>query len=119
MREIENNLLNDFTLKGIPEISKVYAKKYNETEYDPHTGAPTTSSDNWMLETDGVALAKILCVNRVDHKRTVSNDINEILAVLGIEAVRRTLINELRVVLNFYGIYVNYRHISTLCDVMC
>ena len=38
--------------------------------------------------------------------------------VLGIEAVRLSLINELRFVLSSYGIYVNYRHLSTLCDVM-
>ena len=106
-------------MKGIRDISKVYAKKYNETEYVAETGASVVSSDNWMLETDGVALQKILSVNRVDHKRTISNDINEILNVLGIEAVRMSLINELRVVLNFYGIYVNYRHLATLCDVMC
>lgn len=49
----------------------------------------------------------------------MSNDVTEVLQVLGIEAVRMALINELRVVLNFYGIYVNYRHLSTLCDVMC
>jgi DNA-directed RNA polymerase II subunit RPB1 len=72
-----------------------------------------------MLETDGVALQKILSVDNVDYKKTVSNDVVEILKVLGIEAVRMSLINELRVVLNFYGIYVNYRHLSTLCDVMC
>lgn len=71
-----------------------------------------------MLETDGVALQKILPVKRVDHKRTISNDVCEIFSVLGIEAVRLSLINELRVVLNFYGIYVNYRHLATLCDVM-
>jgi DNA-directed RNA polymerase II subunit RPB1 len=72
-----------------------------------------------MLETDGVALQKILCVEDIDHKKTISNDITEVLKVLGIEAVRMSLINELRVVLNFYGIYVNYRHIATLCDIMC
>jgi DNA-directed RNA polymerase II subunit RPB1 len=72
-----------------------------------------------MLETDGVSLQKILNVENVDYKKTMSNDINEILKVLGVEAVRLSLINELRVVLNFYGIYVNYRHLSTLCDVMC
>lgn len=37
---------------------------------------------------------------------------------MGIEAVRLSLINELRFVLDTYGIYVNYRHLSTLCDVM-
>ena len=37
---------------------------------------------------------------------------------LGIEAARLSLIHELRFVLNSYGIYVNYRHLSTLVDVM-
>ena len=119
LKEIEDALLNDLTLKGIPEIAKVYAKKYNEHEYDQETGACVVSADNWMLETDGVALQKILPVKRVDHRRTISNDVVELLHVLGIEATRMSLINELRVVLNFYGIYVNYRHLATLCDVMC
>lgn len=48
----------------------------------------------------------------------MSNDTNEILQVLGVEAARQSLINEMRFVLSSYGIYVNYRHISTLVDVM-
>jgi DNA-directed RNA polymerase II subunit RPB1 len=71
-----------------------------------------------MVETDGVALGKVLTYEKVDFKRTISNDIIEILRVLGIEAARISLINELRFVLGSYGIYVNYRHLSTLCDVM-
>lgn len=71
-----------------------------------------------MLETDGVALSKILSVEFVDYKRTISNDLIEILNVLGVEAVRMSLVNEFRTVLKFYGIYVNYRHLATLCDVM-
>ena len=49
---------------------------------------------------------------------TTSNDIIEILKTLGIEATRQSLIAELRFVLNSYSIYVNYRHLSTLCDIM-
>jgi len=71
-----------------------------------------------MLETDGCALAIVLAVDGVDHKRTVSNDIFEVSYVLGIEAARSMLMHELRLVLNFYGIYVNYRHLAILCDVM-
>jgi hypothetical protein len=48
--------LNELTLKGLQEITKVYAKKYNETEFDPETGATIVTNNNWMLETDGVAL---------------------------------------------------------------
>ena len=56
LKEIEDGILNELTLKGLQEISKVYAKKYNETEYDPETGATIVTNNNWMLETDGVAL---------------------------------------------------------------
>lgn len=38
--------------------------------------------------------------------------------MLGIEAARMSLVRELRFVLGSYDIYVNYRHISTLVDVM-
>lgn len=71
-----------------------------------------------FIETDGVALSKVLGYEKIDFKRTYSNNIQEILTVLGIEAVRLSLINEIRFVLGGYGIYINNRHLSTLCDVM-
>lgn len=59
-----------------------------------------------------------MSLKQVDARKTVSNDNLEVLKVLGIEAGRQSLINELRFVFSSYGIYVNYRHISTLVDVM-
>ena len=41
-----------------------------------------------------------------------------IFQVLGIEAVRKSVEKEMNVVLQFYGLYVNYRHLALLCDVM-
>lgn len=38
--------------------------------------------------------------------------------VLGIEAVRKSVEKEMNTVLQFYGLYVNYRHLALLCDVM-
>lgn len=46
------------------------------------------SDDNWLIETDGTALAKILTMSKVDTTRTVSNDNIEILKVFGVEAAR-------------------------------
>lgn len=37
---------------------------------------------------------------------------------LGIEAVRKSLEKEMNHVISFDGSYVNYRHLSLLCDVM-
>ena len=74
--------------------------------------------DSWIIETDGDGLNKVLAVDKVDHTRTTSNSVREVLRVLGVEAARQSLIHELRFVLNSYSIYVNYRHLSTLCDIM-
>jgi DNA-directed RNA polymerase II subunit RPB1 len=118
LKEFEDKVLNELALKGVHEVSKVTFTKYNENELNAETGEFVITKDNYMVETDGVALSKVLTYEKVDHKRTISNDIIEILKVLGIEAVRMSLINELRFVLSSYGIYINYRHLSTLCDVM-
>ena len=120
---------------GIDSIKKVYVRNVPKIEYDKYTGKQVkirkekvldngkieTSEvvpEESVLETDGTNLAKIFEVDEVDFTRTISNDINEIYQVLGIEAVRKSLLRELRNVLKPYGIYVNYRHISILCDLM-
>ena len=54
----------------------------------------------------------------VDPVRTTSNHIVEIFQVLGIEAVRKALEKEMNHVISFDGSYVNYRHLSLLCDIM-
>lgn len=70
------------------------------------------------LETKGSNLREVLCLNFVDPYKTTSNDIMEIASVLGVEAARQVFINEFRMVLNCYNIYINARHTSTLADWM-
>ncbi|CBI18915.3 unnamed protein product, partial [Vitis vinifera] len=72
----------------------------------------------WMLDTEGVNLLAVMCHEDVDARRTTSNHLIEVIEVLGIEAVRRSLLDELRVVISFDGSYVNYRHLAILCDTM-
>lgn len=38
--------------------------------------------------------------------------------MLGVEACRAALLNEVRAVISFDGSYVNYRHLAMLCDIM-
>jgi len=54
----------------------------------------------------------------VDYINTYSNDIIEISNVLGIEAGRQVLIDEMIDVIDHAGEYINLRHIELLCDVM-
>ncbi len=121
LKYFENSLLTEVSLCGIDSIKKVYVRNVKKVKYDENTGELIPSKnapEESVLETDGTNLAKIFEVEEIDFRRTISNDINEIYQVLGIEAVRKSLVQELRNVLKPYGIYVNYRHISILCDLM-
>jgi DNA-directed RNA polymerase II subunit RPB1 len=122
LRQMSDFILNEITLSGFPEISKVsFTSSADECKilsFDKDTGAVIEDKKNWIIETDGCALAKVLPVPGVDATKTTSNSIYEVLQVLGIEAVRLCLIRELRMILGTYGIYVNYRHLATLVDVM-
>ena len=119
LKDFENKLLSEVSICGIESIKKVYVRNVKKVEYNPTTGEfERNPREESVLETDGTNLAKIFEVDDVDFRRTISNDINEIYKVLGIEAVRKSLVQELRNVLKPYGIYVNYRHISILCDLM-
>jgi DNA-directed RNA polymerase II subunit RPB1 len=55
--------------------------------------AEKKSTKEWVLETEGTNLLEVLSIPEVDHTRTVSNDIVEIINVLGIEAARAALLN--------------------------
>jgi len=122
LKEFEKSLLTEVKLCGIESIKKVYVRNVPKVIYDRETGEQikieNKAPEESVLETDGTNLAQIFEVDEVDFTRTISNDINEIYHVLGIEAVRKSLLHELRNVLRPYGIYVNYRHISILCDLM-
>ena len=116
LKELESNMLEQLWLKGIEGISKVVMKEVTVPLVNDE--GVVKKVKNWRLETDGVNLSAVLALEGIDHTRTISNDLVEVAGTLGIEAARQCLMKELREVLNVYGIYVNYRHLSVLCDVM-
>jgi DNA-directed RNA polymerase II subunit RPB1 len=77
-----------------------------------------SQKDIWILDTTGTNLMDVLAFDFIDSSRTYSNDIKEIYAVLGLEAARQTIYNELFEVMEFAGVYINYHHLSLLCDRM-
>ena len=76
-----------------------------------------TKKDIWVLDTVGTNLIETLAIDYIDAKRTYCNDIREIYSVLGIEATRQVIFNELSDVLESSS-YINYHHTSLLCDRM-
>ncbi|KAH6824035.1 RNA polymerase II large subunit [Perilla frutescens var. hirtella] len=116
LKKIEGNMLTEMALRGIPDINKVFIKNGKVNKFDENEGFKAETE--WMLDTEGVNLLAVICHEDVDARRTTSNHLIEVIEVLGIEAVRKALLDELRVVISFDGSYVNYRHLAILCDTM-
>uniref|UniRef100_A0A914V7A1 DNA-directed RNA polymerase n=1 Tax=Plectus sambesii TaxID=2011161 RepID=A0A914V7A1_9BILA len=94
LRCIEANMLSDLTLQGIDSIKRVYMSKPTTEDKKRITITPDggfKAIPEWLLETDGTALLKVLSEQFVDPVRTTSNDICEVFEVLGIEAVRKSI----------------------------
>lgn len=80
---------------------------------------PIRIGNEWALQTVGSNLKEILSMEGVDVTRTTTNDIHEIERVLGIEAARNAIIEEVMKVLREQGIAVDVRHIMLVADMMC
>lgn len=72
----------------------------------------------WVIKTLGTNLAKVLAFNGVDISRTTTNDIHEIVEVLGIEAARAAIVREAAETLENQGLEVDVRHILLIADMM-
>ncbi|GAA96338.1 hypothetical protein E5Q_03004 [Mixia osmundae IAM 14324] len=116
LKRIETHMLDDVELGGIKGIQRVYMVDQKKQVITP--AGTWGSEQEWTLETDGLNLRQVLTIDGVDARRTYSNSIVEVYNVLGIEAARAALLRELRLVIEFDGSYVNYRHLSLLCDLM-
>lgn len=118
LKQLENTMLNSVSLRGVPGIERVFLMEYDKIIISDEGSIEARAEKEWVLETDGVNLKTVMCIEGVDFKRTYSNSCVEVFNVLGIEAARAAIMKELRGVIEFDGSYVNYRHLALLCDLM-
>jgi DNA-directed RNA polymerase beta' subunit len=116
LRNFQEQLLNNIVLRGVKKINKVILRKVKDNLVE-NSGIYKTQ-DIWVLDTIGSNLLDVLGLDYIDCSRTISNDIQEIYNVLGIEAARNSIYNELAEVIEFDGTYVNAHHFMLLCDRM-
>ena len=116
LKNFQEQLLQKVVLRGIEGINKVILRKVLDNVVD--INGVYQKQDIWVLDTVGTNLLDVLGVNFIDTTRTISNDIIEIYNVLGIEAARQAIYNELVEVVEFDGTYINYHNYSVLVDRM-
>ena len=113
----------EFTFKNEPllKIRRTFLKLTN-TRIQGVRGIEKTlvtqDAGEYVIKTSGSNLKAILKMPEVDSKRTTTNDIKEISKILGIEAGRIAIANELHKTLAENGIAVDMRHILLLADLM-
>mgnify|MGYP001563381707 FL=1 len=96
--------IKDLNVKGIKGILQVL---------------PVKREDEFVIITAGSNLADVLQLEEIDAYRTTTNNIFEIEQVLGIEAARQSIINEIFKVIESQGLNVDVRHIMLVADTMC
>ena len=117
LKDFQDALLNNIVLRGLSKISNITPRKLQnivnqeDGKYSKH--------DTWVLDTVGTNLMDALALEYIDANRTYSNDIREVKNVLGLEAARQMLFNEITEVMEFADAYINYHHLNLLCDRMC
>lgn len=92
----------DLQISGIKNIGRVIIRR----------------DDEWIIHTEGSNLKEVLSMDGIDQVRTTTNNIHEIGQVLGIEAARRSIINEAQKTLSEQGLSVDVRHIMLVADIM-
>ena len=112
VKAMENNLVYNVLLKGIKGIKKVSLNKEKNILYNKDIDQFENVTE-WVFDTDGTNMLDLLTHPEIDSIRTRSNDIREIYELLGVEAARKALSNELVKVI---GVDMNYRHLSLLID---
>ena len=116
LKNFQDSLLNNIVLNGVKNISKVILRKITDNVIKDD--GVYTKKESWVLDTVGTNLLEILSLDYIDVNRTVSNDIQEIYKIFGIEAARNAIFQELTEVIEFDSTYINYHHLSMLCDRM-
>ena len=118
LKNFQEQLLKNIVIRGIKNINKVILRRINGQDNVVENAGVYKKQDIWVLDTIGTNMMDVLALDYIDSKRTFSNDIIEIFEIFGIEAARQTIYNELAEVIEFDGTYINYHHLSLLCDRM-
>jgi DNA-directed RNA polymerase beta' subunit/intein/homing endonuclease len=116
LKNFQDNLLNNIVLRGINNITNVNPRMLKDMIVKEDS--KYVRKDMWILDTVGSNLMDIFTLDFIDYTRTYSNDIREMYDVLGIEAARQNILNEFNEVMETSDAYVNYHHLSVLCDRM-
>ena len=113
--ELVHRLCREVLLGGLSGVQSAAAQREVALGLGPE-GAELR--DCAAIGTQGTSLAAALSLPQLQASRCCSNDVHEVLAVLGVEAATALLFEQIQFTLQFDGSYVNERHLMLLVSFM-
>mmetsp|Transcript_28213 Transcript_28213/g.78904 ORF Transcript_28213/g.78904 Transcript_28213/m.78904 type:complete len:822 (+) Transcript_28213:920-3385(+) len=101
-------LLPSVIVRGIPDVSRAVISDVG-TEGEGH---------KYVMMAEGYSFQSVMTTLGVRGYETVSNHIIEMEQVLGIEAARASIIEQIIITMQHHSISVDIRHVTLLADVM-
>lgn len=102
LQKLKKKLL-DVHIAGIPTVKNVIVIKQN---------------NDWLIKASGFNFKEILKFDEIDKTRSYTNNIYEVMGVLGIEAARNVIIKEIKDTLEQQGLDIDDRYIKLVTDMM-
>ena len=114
LKKFQNKLLNSIVIRGLPGIKAVAFR--NDKQQVEMREQKYEQIEQFVLDTDGSNFIKVMNHPAIDGNKLYSTNVWDVYEMLGIEATRAVLMNEINGLFDSVG--VNYRHLCLLCDVM-
>jgi DNA-directed RNA polymerase II subunit RPB1 len=114
LKKFQNKLLTSIVIRGLPGIKAVTFRK--DSQFVEDVNGKYEKVEQYVLDTDGSNFTRVMNHPAVDGTRLYSTNVWDVYEILGIEATRAILFNEISGL--FESVGVNYRHLCLLCDVM-
>ena len=114
LKKFQNRILNGIVFRGVPGIKSVTFRE--DKDMLELVDGLYKEVRQYVLDTDGSNYIQVMNHPYVDATRLSSSHVHDIYKILGIEATRAVLLNEITTLFEEAG--VNNRHLGLLCDVM-
>jgi DNA-directed RNA polymerase subunit A" len=102
LQKIKEKIM-DVHIEGVKGVSSAVVRREGE---------------EWIINTIGSNLGDVLSVPEVDETRTITNDLYEVMKILGVEAARNLIISEALKTMQEQGLDVDVRHVMLVGDIM-
>ena len=108
----------DFNINALYKLKEQIKEVYAGGVKGINQVLPVKKGEQYIIMASGSNYLDIMNFDFVDSTRTISNNIFKIEELLGIEATRQSIINEIFAVIDSQGLNVDIRHIMLVSDII-